>query len=219
VFSWLVFLANEVLAVSSGYPGSVGIMSAIQSEDTGFRQSIELSSSSGMLVGRPNAGPVALISIYAPNIGASQVLLREIRLLSGDLTFLLTGPSSLESATRRATLFVRKDKPQLALWEWIDGAWKSRPAQSIPLAQDTANTMSEQTEITAFSVERLGLYLLWSSDFPKSGNGYLLSVNPNKNTLLGGSIFRSLLPGLSALFAMILGILLSVWWHKREQKG
>ena len=218
MFSWLALTPSQVLAVSSGYLGSGGMTNLLQSEDTGFRQRVELRSFGGLLAGRPQASPVVLISIHAPNVSTGHVLLREIRHSPNEVSLLLISPPALESAVQRATIFIKKNKPSLALWEWIDGEWQARAPMRIHVAENRFGASTEQTEILAFSVDKLGLYFLSEAD---SLNPLGLRPPPwnlDASSLLGGDIFRGLLPGLSALFAVVAGVLLSVCWHHREKR-
>lgn len=195
--------------VSVFVPGTVN--------DADSREWINLVATNGLLSGRPRHSSIALITVYAPGIHTSHVILRVMESSGGKRALLLTAPASLAKATRRVTLYVKHRATGLALLENKAGTWQhSTPQELLSRAEDGLE--SSQGHLISFSVAGFGQY--WLIEGHKVHKEPYHRDIPEQliQQLSGNDMFRGLLLWACALVLLSGAWVCSRWLHYVEQK-
>jgi hypothetical protein len=128
----------------------------------GSRQLLDLTRSDNILIGKPRYGAIALITIEAPGYHNGRILIREREDNNSATLLQLIAPSELQRTLKRATLFVWTGPKTVRLAHAFDRQWIEVSPQnvSVPGVETIGDKMRR---LTAFQVERLGLFQLVSA--------------------------------------------------------
>lgn len=217
----IVVIANLILSNHSAFGTSggvtnVGALASGATEDTGSREWVELLRAGDLLIGRPAIKDIKLITVYAPGVDKSHLILREVKLPDGRSSLFFGAPNKLSRKTLRATIYMKHSSLNLVLLENVEGRWIERRPQAIPI---TENVRSEtlQDVIVAFSVDKLGSYWVLEGHSQTLGQISSISQKQSASSLLGGGYMRGILPWAGAFLLLGIGWTLSRWTHSIER--
>jgi hypothetical protein len=184
ILGFLTLAMTQMPVQASASTGGISPLSGVVprgSTDTGFRYQMTLSSRSDVLVGQSDIGSVATLVLSAPGQTAGHVIVREIDAGDGTTALLITAPGSLANRIRRVTLLLRRERPDVDLWEQVDTHWARQRGEPLELAVQNGSVHH-----LAFSVSRLGSFWL----VPRGGE--LNSEHISPKALLGGGMGSAL---------------------------
>ena len=217
-----LFLAINMIASAQPASGSGGFGTSIVTfsteacDDTGLREWVELTGTSGLLCGRPKRESIELITVYAPGCDEGHLIFRELKAPDGTTHLLFSAPASLMMKILRATIYLKGYRKNLTLLEHVGGVWKRRRPQKVHVSTNSDGDIPQDT-LLAFSVGGLGLFSLQEKDLPVHTASPLVSHQMSASSLLGGGISRGLLP-LGFSIILLAGCwVLSRWVHRMEQ--
>ena len=214
LISFLFFPGQQANA-TSGSAISAGAVTNGAAEETGFREWVELEGSDGLLYGRPNHKSVQTITAYAPGINEGHLILRELATKDAGRLLLLSAPDSLQENILRVTIYLKHHNKHLALYEYEEDEWHYRRPYLIQQVPEGGNRVGPQN-IMAFTMKGLGLF--WFAE--KNFSGLPISTEfpqaISASVLLGGGIFRGILPWTWALLLLFLARTISRRIYKSE---
>jgi hypothetical protein len=104
----------------------------------------------------------------------------------------------------------------MVLLEYVKGEWKTRLPYSLHTeAEEHPDSLQQQ--LLAFSVEELGFYWLLPRDAVSRFTPTFHANEPSASRLLGGGMYRGLLPWVWSVVVVVVIWSLSSWIHRREQ--
>ncbi|MCD4754379.1 MAG: hypothetical protein K8R75_01050 [Deltaproteobacteria bacterium] len=207
-----LLFSTQTASSSVGSGTSIVALFGGASDDTGSREWVELVGTHGLLCGRPKHKSIELIAVYAPGCDKGHLILRELEISEGKTFFSFSVPASLLKKTARATIHVKGHNKDLVLLEYAQGSWKKRRPLRFSVAADDG-----YEDLLVFSVEGLGLYCLQERDLPVSSASSVISNDSSASSLLGGDVYRGLLPLILSVVALVVCWSISRWIYRTEQ--
>lgn len=209
-------LCKAVFASSIGVMNG-GLVAGGGADDTGIRERVELTAVGGLLIGHPRHSEIELITVYAPGIEKSHLILREIQQASDKKSLLFTAPDFLTDKIHRATIYLRQPAGNLVFFETVKGEWLQRiPQPFLSVTNNNENTVSDN-ELLAVSVSGFGPFWLLENDSPVNSLPVIEENSQTARSLLGGSMERALLPIVAAVLFLMLGWMASLWVHRLDR--
>jgi hypothetical protein len=174
-------------------PGAGGIAS---------RQIVQLEGANGRLMGRPSAGPLAVITAYAPGCPDTDIVISQ-KAVEGHSTLLqMAVPACLGKNLLQATLFFRTPPHRVRFAKTGEGNWAEGRLRMMPPPALTG--IDRSLSLPAVEVTDLGLIQLLEEDGAKTSPADLrLPWTADLGTRLGRSAWHILWPG-SALAILVL---------------
>jgi len=211
----LIIMAQSVYG-SGGGVTNVGGFSIAANDDTGSRQRVALRSVSGLLWGTPNHNLIELITIYAPDINSSHLILRELKHPDGNRSILFSAPKLLLEKTLRANIYLKASSTKTRLFEDVGEKWECR--QPVQLSVGTENNHEAAfRELLAYPVKGIGLYYLSESNTGELVGPSKVPAYPSVSRSLGGSVSSGLLPWVCAAVLLLIGWAISYCLHIFER--
>ena len=207
-----LLLFTQTAGSSVGGGTSIVAFSGGAGNDTGSREWVELVGTYGLLCGQPKHKSIELIAVYAPGCDEGHLIFRELEISDGKTFFSFSAPASLLKKSVRATIHVKDYSKDLVLLEYAQGSWKERKPLRFSVATDDGHE-----ELLAFSVEGLGLYCLLERDSSVSSASSIISNDTSANSLLGGGVYRGLLPLILSVVVLVVCWAVSRLVYRTEQ--
>ncbi|MDY6853600.1 MAG: hypothetical protein SWO11_02665 [Thermodesulfobacteriota bacterium] len=214
-FILLLFFSGQQANATSGSVISGGAVSNGVAEETGFRECVELNGSDGLLYGRPNHKSVQMITAYAPGIDKGHLTLRELATKDAGYLLLLSAPDSLQESVGRVTIYLKHHNQHLALYEYEEEEWHYRRPYLIQQVAEGVDGIGPQN-IMAFTMKGLGLFWLAEKNFSELSISTEVPHAISASLLLGGGIFRGILPWIWAFLLLFLARTISRRIYKSE---
>ncbi len=204
-----------VYSSTGGVTSGGGIISGAKG-DAGSREWIELRASGDLLAGRPKNRDIELITIYAPGIDKSHLILREMKLPGGRRSLILSAPDKLARKTLRSTIYLKHDSLNIVLLENISGRWIERKPQAIWMTEEVRSG-NPRDVLLAFTVEKFGSYRVQEGKSQSLGETYSTSKDQSASSLFGGGYTSGVMPWVGAFLLLGMGWTLSRWIHGIER--
>lgn len=214
----LISLMGQPAWSTTGGTTGPGPMVLGTDDHNGSREWVDLVETGDLLVGRPKNGSIELIMVQAPEASSGSLILRELNLPEKGRLLHLSAPASLAEKARRVTIFVRDPSKNLVLLEWVEGQWKEREPQPVPIASEEF-LLRREGQLLAFSVSGFGSY--WLVPDALVGPVIAESEGPDgwPSRLFGGGIVRAFSTWIWALVLLAIGWILSGWTHRMERRN
>ncbi|MCP4041883.1 MAG: hypothetical protein GY731_07980 [Gammaproteobacteria bacterium] len=210
-----LYTVTQPVSATTGSVTSSGAFSAGISHDTGWRERVELTGADGLFAGWPTHPSIVLLTVYAPDVDAGQVILRDLQRPDGTRSILLTAPESLREKTRRVTIYLHRSATEAVILESVGGRWQRR--EPLPLRVSMPNQSGMVTEeLLAFSVSGLGHYWLVEGQLPSRPPNTEAPADHPADSLPGGDTFRALETITAAIVLLLVGWAASHWTHRLE---
>ncbi len=199
----IVWLPCPLAWSSGGSLVSSGAFESAGGKATGYREWVDLEGANGLLRGATKASLLKSITVYAPEVQESHLIVRQLKLSDVHESILVSVPDEFRGQIKRATLFLEALPENLSLYEYLDGKWYLR--EPVNLIGRTHEALGEPSRVhlQAFPVKQLGFYCIGES--PPVGNeappGPAGHMAPG--VLPGGSLWRGVVPLLFATFLTI----------------
>ena len=182
------------------------------SELTGAREWVPLEKSNGMLTGYPSNDSIKRISVSAPNLKRSHVILRELETQDGRRSILLTAPENLRANTQEVILHIT-DAQGLALFEQTNEGWEKHLPHPLDLNNEKERLLFYEG-VTIFSPRHLGFYWLVDSASSFTPEVSYFTQGPSAKSLMQGSILWGFFPIIAAISFLAGAWGVSHWIHK-----
>ncbi|MHC4309630.1 MAG: hypothetical protein ACYS3N_10695 [Planctomycetota bacterium] len=217
LFTFLLLLSSNTVAIASG-SGLGGAMFFWRntSDSTGQREIINLDLRGNVLFGLSKKSKrIHMITVCAPGIKESRLILREIENADGTLTFFFSGPKSLSERISKMTVFCYHPYCQYRLIQYVNGTFKSYDNTTIPVSE-IEPAMESHDSLLAFVINNLGMYWVVNSLKSEESQQLLPANYASPTTPLAGGLYRGLLPLSAAVLLLLVGSAVSYYSHKEN---